>query len=158
LLSKERHQTVTGPNRPSREWPFPDPACCAMASGGGPVRFFRDHLSSQRGRCRKNPRRCRPMVQCLLRPNARYSEWIDIARGDPFDLRPQLRVALMPRQSFGRISEACQAVIECSLSRDCCAMPCRAVNEGDPRFSERSSSACAKSNPSRHGFEWEVKR
>lgn len=29
------------------------------------------------------PRCCRPMVQCLLRPNARYSEWINIARPLP---------------------------------------------------------------------------
>src|SRR6056297_1307091 len=82
---------------------------------------------------------------------------------DTFDLRAEFRTPLMPRRSFGRIREARQAVVICRrrnrrsrVLSDQWRSPAHPAdrldavdnalifNEGDHRFSGRSSSACAK--------------
>ncbi len=45
-----------------------------------------------------------------------------------FNLGAQLRVTLMPRRSFGWISETHQTVVICPLSADCYAIACRAMD------------------------------
>lgn len=99
------------------------------------------------------------LVPCLAHP-------IDLIVfiPNPFDLWLQFRISLLSRRCFERISATCEAVIECSLSsfaskrlpgdgrrdRQNPADRLDAVNnalifnEGDHRFSGRSSSACAK--------------
>jgi len=47
---------------------------------------------------------------------------------DPFDLGTQLRIALMPSRSFGRVRSAYKLVIKCSLPADCFAIACRAMD------------------------------
>lgn len=47
---------------------------------------------------------------------------------DPFDFRTQLRIPLMSRRSFGRISEARQTVAICPLPADCYAIAGRSMD------------------------------
>ena len=86
-----------------------------------------------------------------LMPRLTNAEDLVVIIPDPFDHGAQLRVPLMPRRSFGRISGTRHAVVTCrwrnrqhSAGRLDAVNNALIFNEGDHRFSGRSSSACAK--------------